>query len=279
MNKNTLIGAVALFALLPSAQSYAICSSGTACPSGSSWFHELRPVPLFSSTPLDVSGDDLIYLGVLRASTPMMAACVNVAGTPTLYRIDDANDGAGINFSALKAESFFCAGPGNDTVSVLRSTYKCGAFTMDPFPYNGYALHIYGQAGRDYVYGGDGVDIICGGDGSDVLYGYGGVDDLDGWTGCDYINGGAGADFALGYDQADWLVETDPAGHALGENHNYDCLDVYSTVADADCGPGYDGVEVFSSSNHSNCEYQAYCPWDYPAHAHAMCADFPANGP
>ena len=260
------IAAFVLSGFFWSSSAFALCSNGTSCPTGNSWFRELRIVNLWTGVPANLSGNDTISIGRFGSpSNGWMAACVN----GVFHRIDDPN-GAGTFVSAPTGPSFVCSGSGNDQLLILQNSISCGGLTIGPFDYGGQQLHIYGQAGRDFIYGGPGTDIICGGDGSDTIYGFGGVDYLDGWTGCDRLFGGSGRDYLYGYSDADWLQEFDSGSALFGEGGSDDCLEINTLPSTMDCGPGYDGVSR-PGSGEVNCEYLSAC--SYYWHQEDYCDD------
>jgi Ca2+-binding RTX toxin-like protein len=136
-----------------------------------------------------------------------------------VYRFDDFDPGAGVNFSAAainpaQTVQLTDGRGGTDTLISIESAIITGSAYGDTLFGSSGGDRIHGQGGNDFINGGAGNDTsLDGGDGNDTIFGEAGNDLLLGGDGSDWLTGGSGADSYDGGNGNDVVFFEDaPAG-------------------------------------------------------------------
>jgi len=247
---SVLACAVVMLASSPASATYCQGASENTCPETSASYHQITIRTILGAV-VDLSGSDTYVIG---RTGGLLIACRS--GT-TLHFLYDESIGDYL-YDGLEADSAICWGNGADTVTIARSSFQCsGAWysSMSSGYYNGYILHMHGQAGSDHLYGGDGPEKLCGGADGDHLLGFGGNDVVDGLSGDDLIQGGSGTDELWGYTGSDCIYDESGADDYLNGESGFDgCIwDNGADFSTLTCDG--DGGYTRNSSGTVSCTY------------------------
>lgn len=259
MNTRIALPILALAISVPTSEAVALCGSDAGCATQSATLHEL--VGVWPAAPV-LTGADTIVLGKYDAGIGLhyLSACIN----GTFYMLKDNYTGSSGPVNQLE-DSFFCAGAGDDHITVLTqpitSPFVCQGRNMYAWGYGGHQLQVFGQGDNDTIYGGVSSDMLCGGGGNDYLDGRLGDDQCDGWSGNDRVYGHEGNDALYGYSGDDRVWDYSGNDSLAGESGASDCVydsdGVYTSLS---CG-GNGATDRTPNASGTGCTVATSCAW------------------